>query len=222
LAGRIYQLVYLAGRHFLFGWTITRWAMLVFLFGPLILFLTYLRTSPQGLLWLGLLFLLGLGGVITIWGAQRQGFLRFDPEPLNQDIPSDLLPFPDKNPARASGRFAVGGMTRYFVEEAAHYQTFHTRERVVMVQIFDTRYLWLAQSPENETGWWYTFFKPEVIRSFEPGQLCFGPHNRPALRLTYRPAETEAPQTIYLSFDTPLERAQVLADLYADRIEIGD
>jgi hypothetical protein len=191
---------------------------LALLFGPLILLLTPLKTSLEGLLLLGALFLLDLGGIIAIWRVRRRGFLHFEPETLNSNTSSDSLLFPEKIPIHASGNFAVGGMTRYFVEESAYYQTFQTRERVVMVQILDTRYFWLIQSPENETGWWYTFFTPETIQSFEPGQVCFGPRKRPALRLTYLPKEAETPQTLYLSFDTAEQRNQVSADLYADQV----
>lgn len=218
MRGHIYQLIYFFSRHSLFGWTLNRWLILALLFGPLILLLTPLKTSLEGLFLLVALFLGGLSGIIAIWRMRRRGFLRFESETLNLSTSPKLLPFPEKIPIHASGSFAVSGMTRYFVEESAYYQTFQTRERVVMVQIFDTRYFWLIQSPENETGWWYTFFTPEIIQSFEPGQICFGPRKRPALRLTYLPDETETPQTLYLSFDTSEQRNQVLADLYADQV----
>jgi hypothetical protein len=110
-------------------------------------------------------------------------------------------------------------MNLYFVEEEAQYQTFQTRERVIMVKIAQTRFLWLIQSPEGEIGWWYTFFTPNLIRAVETGRLHFGRKTRPALRLTYQPDGSEIPQILHLTFDTVDIRRPILADLEADQID---
>ena len=85
-----------------------------------------------------------------------------------------------------------------------------------MVAIEPSRYLLLAQSSEAEVGWWYAFFNPHIIQTIEPGQVCFGAHRRPALRITYHSPETDTPETLYLSFNSSEARRQVLADLNAD------
>jgi hypothetical protein len=85
-----------------------------------------------------------------------------------------------------------------------------------MIEMAQTRYLLLAQSAEREVGWWYTFFTPKTVLNFVGGQVCFGPHLRPAIALIHQPDNADAPETLYLSFDSPADRATILADLYVD------
>jgi hypothetical protein len=154
---------------------------------------------------------------MVIWQIRQRGFLRFEPEPFAAEVEADPLPFPDTINLRASGSFAVSGMQRYFVEAAAQYQTFHTRERVVMANIPRTSFLFLINSPEAEVGWWYIFFTPKIIQTIEPGILRHGRQTRIALGLTYLPDGTEVAKTLYLTFDTPQARMRVLADLKVDQ-----
>jgi len=219
LTSRIDKLLYLFSRHFLFGWTLNRWLIVSLLVSPFICLLTFLNVSQWRWFLLAGLLLLAWGAIFTIWQIRKRGFLRFEPERLADEIPPDALAFPEKIPLRASGYFRVNNATRYFVEEEAHYQTFQTRERVVMVEISQTRYLLLSTSSEAEMGWWYTFFTPRVIKRIESGQIQFGGQIRPALRLTYLPEATETAETIYLSFEDAAHRARVLADLQADEVD---
>ncbi len=218
MEARIYQLVYHLSRHYLLGWTLNRWTILGLLISPFVLLLIPFQSPLWPWLLFGLLLFFNLSSIIGVWWIRRRGFLRFEPEALESDIAPTPLPFPDKIPLNASGNFAVESMIRSFVEERGHYQAFKTRERVIMVPMPHTRYVLLALSSETEIGWWYIFFKPNMIKHYEPGRLCFGPHMRPALRLTYLPEDRETPETIYLSFDTLAHRNQMLADLLTDQI----
>jgi hypothetical protein len=214
LEGLFYRLAYFTGRHYFWGWTLTRWIVLGLMALPF--FLLPFRQRPGGLIIIGLVVLLSLAGLIAIWQVRRRGYLRFEPE-TKPSIEPDALSFPNKIIVRASGEFAVSGMIRYFVEEAAQYQTFQTRERVIMINIDRTGFLFLINSLEAESGWWYTFFTPTILKGVEPGKLHFGSKARPALRLTYQPEEADTPKTLYLTFDTPEQRRCVLADLAADQ-----
>ena len=214
MEGFFYRLAYFAGRHYFGGWTLTRWIVLGLIFLPV--FLLPFRQRPGGLVIIGLVVLISLAALIAIWRVRRRGFLRFEPEPLVTSVEPDALPFPDKIPVRASGHFSVSGIVRYFVEETAQYQTFQTRERVIMVNIARTSFLFVINSLEAEAGWWYTFFTPNILLGVEPGKLHFGSQVRTALRLTYQPEEADASKTVYLTFDTPEQRRCILADLEAD------
>lgn len=183
---------------------------------PIILLVISARRSAAGLATLGAVTIMSAACLFFIWQLRRRGYLHFEPHPLSEAIPADPLPASKKIPIRASGNFSVSNRTRYFVEETAFYQTFKTRERMIMVAIEPSRYLLLAQSLEAEIGWWYTFFTPQVIQAIEPGQVRFGARLRPALRITYHSLETDTPEILYLSFNSPEARRQVLADLRAD------
>ena len=214
---RTYQTLYLFNRHYLFGWTLTRWLVVGFLFCPLLAFLGALSArSPWVLAGPIILLVLGGLGIIFLWKVKQAGFLHFEPEESQPQIDPLALPFPERVEVRASGIFKVNNAARYFVEQPAHYQTFHTRERVIMLNVPQTRYLLLTFSAEADVGWWYTFFTPKIIRKLEVGQLHFGREVRPALRLSYLPEEADSDETLYLSFKTEPERRAVLSDLYAD------
>jgi len=122
---------------------------------------------------------------------------------------------------RLTGTLAVSGMARHMVNVPAQYQTFQTRERVLMAQIAPHRWLHLFPVSGTETGWWYAFFTPDRLQRMEAGRLHFGRHPHPAFRLTLAPKEPGgAPVVFYISTPSPRETEKLLADLKADRPEI--
>jgi hypothetical protein len=107
-------------------------------------------------------------------------------------------------------------MRRYLVEAPANYTTFETREHCVMTKVPRTRLFLLGKSREDEVGWWYTFFQPNMIRSVKSGWLHFGLRPRPTLRLEIVRLDGPDDETLYLSFDDEATLSLVLADLQYD------
>ena len=221
LKGLIHQTTYRLSRHYSGGWTLLRWLILLLLIAPILsVTKTFFQWPPWGWLPLAIAALFSAAIFFTLWQSKRRGHICFlaGQTPRLPQLPPTELPFPQKIPLRASGNFSVEGQTRYFVEENAFYQTFATRERVIMVNVSFTRLLF-APSPKAEIGWWYSFFTPKILVTYQPGTLCFGASPRPALQLRYYPNEdSKKTETVYLSFDSPENLAIVLADLQADKI----
>ena len=215
MIGRLYYLVYHLDRHRLLGWTLTRWLVYGAIFGPIFFYLSPFRRLAWGWGLLAGLIIISLIGLLALWQIRRGDYLQFDPQTTPIDIAAKPLSFPEKISLRASGYFRVNNQQRYFVEESAYYQTFNTRERVIMVEVARTRFLWLAQSTELDVGWWYTFFTADLVHQVDLGRLSFGPHLRPALRLRYQPAEASDPETLYISFESEAACRKILADLQA-------
>ncbi len=216
LKGLIHKTTYRLSRHLVFGWTLLRWLVLLLLIAPILSLAKILFRWPAwGWPGLGSAGLFSVILFLVVWQSKRRGYLHFRvaPSPL---LPPDKLPVLKKVSLRASGNFKVKGATRYFVEEAAFYQTFATRERAIMVNIPFSRFMMFAHSPGAEIGWWYSFFTPETLITCQSGTLCFGGVSRPALQLVYQPNDAEKPETLYLSFNTGRQRARVLADIKAD------
>jgi len=219
--GLIHKTAYIFHRHYLFGWTLTRWFILALFVPPLLVFLKIIPWGQSGLIAVSVI---SSSLFVVIWRTKRRGYLHFkaDEDHASPAIPSTALPPSDKIPLRASGNFVIRGVSRYFVEEAAFYQTFATRERVIMINIPFTRFMLLSHSPEAEIGWWYSFFTPQNLLDYQLGTLYFGSPPRPALRLTYQPDGVEKNEILYLSFDTSDQRARVLADLKVDLYHEND
>jgi hypothetical protein len=214
--GLICQLVYNLERHSLFEVRLRRWLILLCLIVP-------------AALWFGV----GgathlLAGSVTagaaiilagIWQADRQHYVRFVPNsPPGPEQAAPLLsPLPAMSEAsvRASGFFEVSGMRRYFVEATATYTTFETREHCVMVRMPFSRFLLLSTSERGETGWWYTFFQPAMLRAVTGGRLYFGLRPRVALQLQIASTRDKV-ETLYLSFEAGTTRSSILADLLHD------
>ncbi len=212
--GTIYQTLYYLHRHYLFGWTLIRWAVLLLIATPM---LALVGILPGGQLVFAALGLVTMALLLLIWQVRQRGYLRFKPDewPNVEHISAQPLPFPYKIPIRVSGTFAVGSKERYFVEETAFFQSFETRERVIMVNIPFTRLGWVFPSHASEVGWWYTFFTSGQINTIHTGWLYFGPHPRPAIRITLHPNNSTSPQYLYLTVDKPEHQQQILADLKA-------
>lgn len=214
VTGLIYQSAYIFQRHTIFGWSLTRWLTIALIAGPA---LGFFKVLPLGQTGTTLTAIVSAGILFSLWRIKRRGYLRFTPGRNTRTTQPQPLSFSNKVDIRVSGKFAVGGASRYFVDAPAQYQTFETRERVIMVNIVRTRFLLIARSPEEEVGWWYTFFSPLNLRDYECGTLHFGLRPRPAIRLVYQSEETDKAETVYLSFDSPDSQVEILADLLADK-----
>ncbi len=211
-------LQYRLHRHYLGGWTLARWIVLALLAAPVL-------AIPTGREKTIALAVVSLTVLLAIRLTRRRGYVRFDPTPdTDADItaiPPQALPFDEKLSIRLTGTLAVSGMARHMVNVPAQYQTFQTRERVLMAQIAPHRWLHLFPVSGTETGWWYAFFTPDRLQRMEAGRLHFGRHPHPAFRLTLAPKEPGgAPVVFYISTPSPRETEKLLADLKADRPEI--
>lgn len=213
--GLILKVAYLLSRHHMFGNSLSRWSVVLSALATGLASWRLFQSPVLALIQAGL----GAGIVaLVLWQAKRRRYLRFVPQAAaDADPPGpQALASEDKVPALASGYFAVNNMRRYFVETAAQFQVFETRERVVMANVAPSRLLLLARTPEHEWGWWYTFFQPSMIARVETGQLCFGLRQRPALKIELNVGPEEAPEALFLSFDDEAARAVVWADLQFD------
>ena len=214
--GLIYRLVYNLERHSLFEVRLRRWLILLCLIAPAALWFGVGRATNllAGLVTAGAILIL-----VALWQAGRQHYVRFvsDSPPGPEQAPLLLSPLSAMSevPLRASGFFEVSGMRRYFVEAAATYTTFETREHCVMTRMPFSRFLLLGTSEREEAGWWYTFFQPVMLRAVTGGRLYFGLHPRPALQLQIASTHDKV-ETLYLSFEDGAARSLILADLLHD------
>ncbi len=214
--GLIYQLVYNLERHSLFEVSLRRWLILLCLIVPAALWFGVGRATSllAGLVTAGAALILA-----ALWQAGRQHYVRFVsdvlPGPEQAHLPISPLPAMSKAPLRASGFFEVSGMRRYFVEAAATYTTFETREHCVMTHMPFSRFLLLGASAREEAGWWYTFFQPTMLRAITGGRIYFGLRPRPALQLQIASTHDKV-EILYLSFEDGTARSLILADLLYD------
>ena len=166
------------------------------------------------------------GALVATWWAGRQHFMRFEgygvlaargiDQGTDHHRDEEQPPSTGNSHLCATGHFEVSGMRRYFVEIPANYTTFETGEHCVMTQVPSTSFLLVGKSPEEEVGWWYNFFKPDMIRSVASGWLFFGLHPRPALCLDIARSDDAEDERLHLSFDDVATRALILADLRAE------
>jgi hypothetical protein len=171
-----------------------------------------------------LIIVLCLALVLVSLLAKRQGFIIFrrsretlslspdHPERSTERSRRRLVP-DEKVAVRATGLFEVRDERRYFVEATADFATMETREHIVMARMLDVRFL--VGAPKDDAGWWYVFFMPLMIREIEVGEVHFGLRARPAIKLRYTTSEGKV-ETVYLSFDDPLQMQRVLEDLRRD------
>jgi hypothetical protein len=217
--GLIYQFVYNLERHSLFEVSLRRWLILLCLIVPAALWFEVGGATNllAGLVTAGAALIL-----VALWQAGRQHYVRFVPDSppgSGQASPplSSPLPAMSEAPLCASGFFEVSGMRRYFVEVAATYTTFETREHCVMTRVPFSRFLLLGTSEREEAGWWYTFFQPAMVRVVTGGRLYFGLRPRTALQLQIASTHDKV-ETLYLSFADGAARSLILADLLHDAV----
>ncbi len=122
----------------------------------------------------------------------------------------------EKIPVRATGYFEVGGMRRYFASIEAWFETVETREHIVIASNPFSRFLLFAKTLSGEQGIWYAFFRPEAIQHLEVGDLCFGWHVQPAIRMVLQPDDEKDRDILYLVFEDGGTLDLVLNDLLAD------
>jgi hypothetical protein len=227
--GLVYQLVYNLERHRLFNIRLRHWLILLCFVLPAAMWLRLWGVSRLAAV---PVTLGALGTLVATWWADRQRYVRFEEHsrvampPLKEarrdkpgaDRQPGTSPLPAMSKIRvcATGFFEVSGMRRYFVETPADYTTFETREHCLMTQIPLTRFVLMGKSREDEVGWWYTFFQPDMIRSVKRGWLTFGLRPRPALRLGVASFESTEDESLHLSFEDEATCSLVLADLRCD------
>jgi hypothetical protein len=225
--GLIYQFVYNLERHRLFNIRLRRWLIFWCLVLPLTIWFKFRGAS-------NLTAALVTGGAVAVlvvmWWASRQRYVRFVARvpnlarvvPLagqkraNEVANRQPLPTMSRIRVRATGSFEVSGMQRYLVETPSDYTTFETREHCVMARIPHSRFLLLGKSNQDEVGWWYIFFQPDMIRSLETGWLHYGARPRLALRLEIALGDDSPNAILHLSFDEEATHWLVLDDLQND------
>jgi hypothetical protein len=107
-------------------------------------------------------------------------------------------------------------MRTYFANIEAWFETVQTREHIVIARNTRSRFLLVAKSLGGEHGFWYAFFRPEHIQGVEIGDLCFGWHVRPAIRIALQPDAQKERGALYLAFEDGEMRDLVLNDLLQD------
>jgi hypothetical protein len=162
------------------------------------------------------LLLLVYAGLLT-W-ATRQQHVHFEAAARGEALlhnAGDALGTEELVPVRASGWFTVEGKNRFFMDIEAEFETVGTREHIILGRVHPSRFLLLGRWPEYEQGWWYIFFRPEMICEIAVGYLHFGPRPHVALQVVYAP-EDESRQTVYLSSDDAKALKRVWDDLLFD------
>lgn len=214
--GLILRLAYRLRRHLLGGWSLARWgAFLLVILGVWALF--YWWPSPWPAIAVAAAL---LAYILALAWAGRKGFLHFQPLPEEQarirDLPAPPALRPEEMvPARASGQFIVEGLAQYLIDLEADFETVETREHIVLARKHPSRFLLLARWPGYEVGWWYIFFRPEMIREMAVGHLYVRRRPDLALRLVYEPDE-ETRHAVYLAFADGAALRRVWDDLLLD------
>ncbi len=218
--GLILQLAYRLRRHFLLGWSLSRWPGLLLIVATLwALVRWWLQPWPAAFL-AGLL----LAYALALAWADRQGYVRFvaiaNTEPVLGDTTSPPpLGKQELVPTRASGWFTVEGQDQYYVDVEADFETVGTREHIVLGRVYPSRFLLLGQWPQEELGWWYIFFQPAMIQEMRLGYLHFGSRPHVALRVTYA-LDEDTQQKVYFTFDDLVTLRRVWDDLMRD-VQLG-
>jgi hypothetical protein len=210
--GVVFKLSYQLSRH--------RLAFLPVGYLPLFLAIAGIPASRFGLVKFDYIAILLIGGFLlasALLISKRRGYIIFrSEEGLSQEVPK-LKP-DEKLAIRATGQFEVEGKSCYFVEARTEFATMETREHILMARIPYSRFLLFAGFPKEKVGWWYIFFKPDMIEGIELGKVYFGIRPRPAIRLTYEDKGKE--REIYLSFDDEFQRQIIFEDLRLDAFKV--
>ncbi|MCS6845047.1 MAG: hypothetical protein NZ528_12115 [Caldilineales bacterium] len=234
LVGILLKATYRLRRHLWGGLSFDRWLALALVLVAVAMALRLLPGGPTG----ALVCLAAVGFLLLFdrWASGRSYVLfRRRPLPIDPDGDHAMLSPADKVAVRATGIFEVGEKVQPFTDLEGYFRSFQTREHAVMAKVPPSRLL-MAEWPREDYGMWYIFFKNKELRRIEAGDLYFGAHRRPALRLRveqtlpYKPSPLEAwgvppkerpkpkvrKQTVHLAFDSAEERNRVLANLLAD------
>jgi hypothetical protein len=208
-----YSLAYKVEHHYLFKTSLTNWLWVLMVVPPLVALLGRLAW------WTAILLSLLVGlMLIGIQWAKRQGYILFEPGPVEQS-PKAAQPIEvDEQVAGwASGLFSVGNRERRLLDSTASISYVSTREHIVMARVKRTRFLLLTQSMKAETGLWYAFFMPQALVRIRTGTIWSGFRARPGLEIQYKPEERpEQEETFYLGFDDVETLRRVQADIEVD------
>ncbi len=155
-----------------------------------------------------------MGVGLALWSVlslalRTRGYVLFEEEVAQTTGGRGLTPF-GKVPLRATGVFEVGGRRAFYAQVAGALEATELGDRILMVHVQPVSLLGLFRSREDESGWWYLFFRPEELAAVTPGRLYFGRKARPALRLTLVGARQSL---VHLSFDDSETRDRVASDL---------
>lgn len=234
LVGILLKATYQLRRHLWGGLSFDRWLVLALVLVAVAMAIRLLPGGPTGAL--ACLGVVGFVFLFDKWASGRSYVLfRSRPLPLDPNDNHAMLSPADKVAVWATGIFEVGEKTQPFTELGGYFRSFQTREHAVMAKVPPSRLL-MAEWPKEDYGMWYIFFKNKELRRIEAGDLYFGAHRRPALRLRveqtlpYKPSPLEAwgvppkekpkpkvrKQTVHLAFNTVEDRDRVLANLLAD------
>jgi hypothetical protein len=164
--------------------------------------------APVHAAWISLCL---LGVMLLLW-VDRQHYIIFRRELANafQEVP-DLRP-EEKLMLRGSGVFEVSQMRRYLVEVPVVFWTTQLAEHIIAARVRAINFLGVGV-PSAERGWWYVFLEPRRVLELEPGELCFGLHCRPAVRVLY--TSKKGREALYLSCNSPAQLAVLLKELQA-------
>ncbi|RLC79227.1 MAG: hypothetical protein DRI61_08385 [Chloroflexi bacterium] len=206
LKGVIFCLAYQLWRRRLMGMPLTGWITSLLIVTAAINAQGYISLSPSLTpLWLALAAIIVAS---TVWAA-REGYVTFKPGEFV--LPSEPPLQPDEKVfVRASGHFEVEGKEGYFVNLAAAFQTFETREHAVLAYVAPSP-LW----PRHQVGMWYAFFKPEDIEQLRWGRLYFAGKTLPAIHITYR--TPKAVRSLYLASDKIGRLVRIWEDVNRDK-----
>ena len=111
---------------------------------------------------------------------------------------------------RGSGIFEVSKMRSYLVEVPVVFWTTRLAEHIVSARVRAFNLLGVGV-PSDERGWWYAFIDPRRVRRIEPGELCFGLHRRPAVRVDF--TTEKGLGTLHLSCDNQAQLQVLLKEL---------
>ncbi len=214
--GVILWLAYRLQRHEWSGWPLSRWLGLLLVVATVWVFLLW-RAHPWPALIPAALF---VAYVLLLAWARRQGYIRFKPISGQDGLLGNTPPVPPLGtqelvPTRASGWFTVEGQEQYYVDLEASFETVETREHIVLGRVHPSRFLVVGKWPKQQTGWWYIFFQPAMIRGLHLGHLLHGLRTRRALRVTYAP-DDDLRQTAYFTSENALDLHRVWDDLALD------
>jgi len=172
---------------------------------------------------LALLLIVGLIAGYRYWRAKD--FVEFLPAETPLITPA-TLPSAAKVSVRASGYFSVENRHGYFTWMEGFFRTFPNREHAVICLNKPTSFLYFGQSPENQNGMWYSFFKPESVQDIRWGEIRFGDESLTGIVLTHTvriprrnwfQPEKDARKLTYLACPEREDALMILADLLYDR-----
>lgn len=186
-----------------------------------------LNWLPGGWLSMGaaILLVVGLAAAQRYW--RSRDFVEFSPEETPLVTPASL-PASAKLPIWASGYFSVENKHQHFTWLQGFFRTFPSREHAVICLKQPTTHLGIGKSSANETGMWYSFFKPEEVEEVRWGEIRFGRERLMGLSIAYRvhipkrgwlQPEKNVRKYTYLACPDEKDARAILADLLYDRYE---